>query len=275
MLIFEITTLCSKGVWNYDQSLWYVVSRRVHCADLRRHASMAPDQTPQIRELELEARQVLDKVNVARKEGRGPLFVEFSGTPKAGKSTIINSLRLFLARNDFKVFVLTERASTCPIRDKQHPFFNVWTACATLTQLLAAAQAGRDDVVIMDRGLFDALVWMRWLQDKESLDSSQRVVIEGFLTLDLWINLIDLIFIMKVSPDEALKREFGGQVTRKFGSIMNPETIREFNDALERTVNANVPFKNMLEVDTTNEQPEETSYQVVRKTLRALDSAFS
>jgi thymidylate kinase len=198
--------------------------------------------------------------------------VEFSGTPKAGKSTIINSLRLFLARNDFKPFVLTERASTSPIRDKTHPFFNVWTACATLTQMIDAAQAGKDDVVIMDRGLLDALAWMRWLEDNGRLESEQRLVIERFFTMPLWANLVDLVLIMKVSPEESLEREFKDQVTRKPGKIMNSETIRQFNDALSSIEDSQTYFSNVLSVNTTGIDAEETAYQVVSMTLSALDN---
>jgi thymidylate kinase len=227
-----------------------------------------------IADLEKEAEQVLAKVRARR---RKPLVVEFSGTPKAGKSTIINSLRLFLARNDFRSFVLTERASTCPVRDKTHPFFNVWTACATLIQMLNAVQPKApndlvDDVVIMDRGLFDALVWMRWLEGHQKLTNNQRTMINQFLTLDLWRDLVDLVFIMKVSPDEALSREFSNLVTRKTGSIMNAKTIEEFNDALDGTLDEYGPaFPKLLRVDTTNKKPQDTSYDVVRMTLRALD----
>ena len=235
---------------------------------------MAPDQTQKIQELEREAKRVLDKLRAAGQPER-PLVVEFSGTPKAGKSTIINSLRLFLARNKFHVFVLTERASTCPIRDKKHPFFNIWTACATLTQLIEAVQARKDDIVIMDRGLFDALAWMRWLEDRHKLDSAQRDTIERFLTLDLWSKLTDLVLIMRVSPEEALEREFKEQVTRKPGSIMNPETIQEFNVALDNVAQQPTPFTAVRTVDTTVRGPIDTSYEVVKMTLEALDNASS
>ncbi|MEX1252739.1 MAG: AAA family ATPase [Dehalococcoidia bacterium] len=224
-----------------------------------------------IHDLEAEAVRVLKKI---RARTRKPLFVEFSGTPKAGKSTIINSLRLFLARNDFNSFVLTERASTCPIRNKKHLFFNVWTACATLVQMLNAGQQDApDDVVIMDRGLFDALVWMRWLEEKGELEPSQRETIERFLTLEPWSSLVDLVFVMKVSPSTALEREFGGLVTRKAGSIMNERTISEFNEALELTLAEHGSrFDPFLRVDTTGQNPRDTSYEVVSRTLTALDN---
>jgi len=223
--------------------------------------------------LEGEAARV--KENLSKR--RRPLIVEFSGTPKAGKSTIINVLRLFLARNNINPFVLTERASISPIQDKNHLFFNVWTGCSTLAQMLDAAQDNSAyDVVIMDRGIFDALVWMRWLQDSQGqLTAEDRAVIQAFFLLPHWRDRIDLLYVMEVSPEESLKREFAGQVTRKPGKIMNSKTIAQFNDALARTLaeQAAVFGNRLLKVDTTGKEPMETGYEVVKTTLEALDRA--
>lgn len=52
---------------------------------------------------------------------RRPIIIEFSGSPKAGKTSCINSLRQFLKRNGFEVEVIQERASICPVSDKQSP----------------------------------------------------------------------------------------------------------------------------------------------------------
>jgi len=229
--------------------------------------------------LEEEAARILPKVQQA---ARRPLFVEFSGTPKAGKSTIINSLRLFLARNGFKAYVLSERASTCPIRNKKHLFFNAWTACATLTQMLDAGQpvkpgepgGPRDDVVIMDRGLFDALTWMQWLENRNEMTSEDRATIENFLTLPHWREMIGLVLVMKVTPDVALGREFADLLTRKPGSIMNPQTVEEFNCALDQTLQRyGAQFSSPLIVDTTGQDPKDTGYEVVRLVLEKLDNS--
>ena len=222
--------------------------------------------------LETEASRVLQRLR-AKKLTR-PLIVEFSGTPKAGKSTIINSLRLFLARNEFKVSVLAERASTSPILNKTHPFFNAWTASTTLAQMLEAGQKEPpDDVVIMDRGLYDVLAWMRWLEKSGQMKAEDRKVIDAFITLDLWVDMIDLVFVMKVSPAEALEREFKDQVTRRLGTIMNDETLSAFNSALDEMWKDKSDNR-FVEVDSTGEAPQDTSYKVVKSTLKALDQAI-
>ena len=72
-----------------------------------------------IQELEELAKLVLQAKKTARP--RRPIVIEFCGTPKAGKSSCVSSLNLFLKRNGFKTKVLSERASgkssvSCPLK---------------------------------------------------------------------------------------------------------------------------------------------------------------
>src|SRR5271157_5238059 len=75
-----------------------------------------------------------------KKKGRKPVVIEFAGSPKAGKTTTLATVQTFLKRCGFKVEVVIERASVCPIRDKKHANFNIWTACTTLAQILEKTQ---------------------------------------------------------------------------------------------------------------------------------------
>src|SRR5207249_2651594 len=99
-----------------------------------------------------------------RLDARKPVVIEFAGSPKAGKSSTIAQLYTFLKRCGFKVKIVVERASVCPIRDKKHATFNIWTACTTLAQILESTQdppqEDDPDILILDRGLFDAICWL-------------------------------------------------------------------------------------------------------------------
>jgi hypothetical protein len=112
-----------------------------------------------IRKLEKQAEIILDAKRKVL--ARRPIVIEFSGTPKSGKSSCISSLDIFLRRNNFNTKVLTERASVCPIENKFDPLFNVWNGCAGINQLSEiVSNRPRDyDVIIMDRGFYDSLCW--------------------------------------------------------------------------------------------------------------------
>jgi hypothetical protein len=91
-----------------------------------------------------------------RASKRPTMVVEFAGVPKAGKTSTLNHVYAFLRRCGFKCEVVVERASVCPIRDKKHFNFNIWTACTTLSQLLEKTQnpprEDDPDILFLDRG---------------------------------------------------------------------------------------------------------------------------
>ena len=92
-----------------------------------------------------------------KQKAHRPIVIEFAGVPKAGKTTTLNTIHGFLKRCGFRVETVVERASVCPIRDKKHFNFNVWTACTSLSQILEKTQeppsASDPEVLILDRGL--------------------------------------------------------------------------------------------------------------------------
>lgn len=209
---------------------------------------------------------VEDSISLARR----PFFIEFSGTPKSGKTTGATRLELFFRRNNFRVRTLTERASTCPLRRKDHMFFNVWTACSTLTQMLEALD--RDDqIVIIDRGLFDALCWINWLEKTARLTQPEKKIIDDFILLNPWRELTDIVFILSVDPKTALERELAGQLTKRSGSIMNENTLEQFNNSVKSVYNENSSlFRRIIKIDTSNTDPIETVEKITMATLKYL-----
>jgi predicted NUDIX family phosphoesterase len=160
--------------------------------------------------------------------------LEFAGVPKAGKTSTIWALQAFLKRCGFKVQVLAERAAICPIKDKAHPNFNVWTVCTTLVEILEKTQdPPREDdpqILILDRGLFDALCWLTLMEKLGRVRHREYQILEDFLRIDDWRKRISAVFVMTVSPEDALKREAGllpvefeGGI--KEGSVMNKSML--------------------------------------------------
>ena len=174
--------------------------------------------------------------------GRRPVVVEFAGTPKAGKTTTLNTLLAFLKRCGFKVEVVVERASVCPIRDKKHANFNIWTACTTLSQILEKTQnppqaedpdkppqTDDPDVLILDRGLFDSVAWLAMMERMARIKKEEREAAEKFLLLPDWRKRISGVIVMLASPEDAMQREQGDlPVEGKMGSIMNPPVLAKF-----------------------------------------------
>lgn len=179
--------------------------------------------------------------------------IEFAGTPKSGKSTTVEAVRHFFSRHGFRVHVLSERAEVCPIPMKGHLFFNTWCAASMLAQFLANVET-ETDIVIVDRGLFDALVWMSMQEDRGELTSDEARIVESFLLLDRWRSLFDLVVVMSVSVDEAISREKAQRISQKGGSIMNPEVLSAITKSIDDAIKKyGAAFPSILKHESTGQ----------------------
>ena len=174
-----------------------------------------------------------EKLAVEFREARLPaLVIEFAGVPKAGKTSTLNQVYAFLRRCGFKCEVVVERASVCPIKDKKHFNFNIWTACTTLSQLLEKTQtpprADDPDILFLDRGVFDAMCWLRLLERLGRIRADDRNKANAFLLTDDWTSRVTGVIAMSTKPADALERERGLlPVEGPGGSIMNPIVLEQ------------------------------------------------
>jgi predicted NUDIX family phosphoesterase/thymidylate kinase len=171
--------------------------------------------------------QQIERIAPLLSKKRRPFFIEFAGTPKSGKTTTLNALQQFLKRNGVRVRTFQERASVAPLTDKGTAFFNTWVTCATLNGMIEALEDEKLDVLILDRGLFDGLVWIDWQERTHRLSKAEAEVFRSFILTPRWRELIDLVLVMHCAPNASLEREHAKQITLLRGSIMNPNSLRQ------------------------------------------------
>lgn len=229
------------------------------------------DRATVIKELHKLADEVL-KLKEDHRQKR-PIVIEFSGSPKSGKSSCINSLELFLKRNGFRVDIIQERASICPVCDKQSPMFNFWTVSMSLAGMIGVLDR-KDincDVLILDRGIFDALCWFDWLTEKKLMEHDQKAILESFLLMDSLIKRIDIVFAFCVTPDISIEREYANLLTDKLGTIMNIKVLSEYLLSIRRTLlEKKRYFHSIFEIDTSNKNQDEVGKEVTDITLKTL-----
>lgn len=166
-----------------------------------------------------------------------PVFVEFSGTPKSGKSTCIEIVRHFFHRLEYKVLTPAEGAS------QRTPYyfkakndliaFNTWSASYALMHVLEGLH-GPDqyDLAILDRGLFDALAWFEVLAAQEKITNEVRDQVQSFLQIEYWCSAIDAVLLFTADAETALERENSDKLIKEEpGQAMNEEFLEELNNA--------------------------------------------
>ena len=218
----------------------------------------------QLKKLEQKARDLKSELSLER-----PVFVEFAGTPKSGKSTSIEIVNHFFRRVDFKVLAPAEGAS------KRTPYFlkqdlvafNAWSASYALNQILEG-RYGSDayELVILDRGLFDACTWFEFLRIRGRVSDQECSAIQEFLLLERWREIVDIVFLFEADPDTALKRENADKLIAEFGTTMNPTFLEQLNRAYQTTREKYADQFNRFHVINTgasmNSTPKSTALEI-------------
>lgn len=198
---------------------------------------------------------------------RRPFIIEFAGTPKSGKTTTIGAIHQFLKRNGVMVRTFQERASVAPLLDKGTAFFNTWVTCATLNGIIEALEDEKLDVLILDRGLFDGLVWIDWQEKTHRVSKAEAEGFRSFVLTPRWRGLIDLVFVMHCDAKISIDREYARQITLRHGAIMNIGTLAQLRrHYLEAARRYKADFKSIT-VFENSRGPEMKTITDIAKTL--------
>ena len=165
-----------------------------------------------------------------------PVLVEFSGSPKSGKSTCIDIVGHFFRRQGFQILAPTEGASKrTPYYLKENLVaFNTWSASYALNHIFDGLySADRYDISILDRGLFDALVWFELLSTKGDITEDVAGKIHDFLLIEDWRSVIDAVFLFQADPATSMDRENKDKLVEDTGRAMNPDFLADLNEAYD------------------------------------------
>ncbi|HUU83057.1 MAG TPA: NUDIX domain-containing protein [Phycisphaerae bacterium] len=232
--------------------------------DLLSVSEVAPAKA-ELAALSQKATHVLELARSQECEAQRPFFFEFAGTPKSGKSTIIGIVSHFLHRTGFSVVQPVEGASLRTPETLRDDWlaFNAWSVCCALHHILEMAHEKEPpEIVLLDRGLFDAAAWMEFLEASQGrLSDLDRAVITDFLMLDLWRKREVAVFLFTADRQTSLARETHCKLTAEHGSVMNPEILAGLNDAYLRAAERLKCQFSIGHVDTSFQGDQAPSFQ--------------
>lgn len=174
-----------------------------------------------------------------------PFIVELTGTPEAGKTTIINLLHKRLSDLGYKVKVYPESAEESKQVFPRDPNCTsdskLWMNVLTLKHLIEAPYQDYD-IILFDRGAVDRIFWiyLDLLYNDFSLEKD--------ISLELFFKeyLPDYLIIFKVSIEEALRRR-GGE-----GHIVTKNFLNDYNRLLNAFINSIGINKSIVCTDNMN-----------------------
>jgi predicted ATPase len=221
--------------------------------------------------LEQRARKVIE--HCRRRDTR--VVLEFAGSPKSGKTTNIDIVTHFFKRMGAQVWAPTEGAS------KRTPYhlrrdlvaFNTWSLNYAISELLVAYyNVDRQDIVILDRGPFDSLAWMRLLHDRGDLSQEEYQIIERFALHPKWWNLVRRVFLFTCTPDVSMARENESKLTHGPGTAMNTETLQALLSQYKQLHQQYCTRCPVYPIDTSETtSPLESAKTIVEEVLSAME----
>ena len=129
------------------------------------------------------------------------------------------------------------------------------------------------DVILIDRSLFDRIIWVNRLYIKNGMKEDEY---KDYLNtyIPLVNEKIDIVIALKTDAITALKRDYNANLSLEKRNFLNEDNVNEYNISLDNTIKL---FENKAYVfDTTDTSQRETSIEVGHKILdsyrsRALD----
>jgi predicted ATPase len=213
-------------------------------------------------------------------EFASPWVVEFAGLPRAGKSGCIASIEHLLRRNGLSVLTPSEGAGRAPEHLKSDLVaYNAWTATYAIQQILeGSVRSARDpsrqyEIVLLDRGLFDAAAWLHLFESRGQLEEGYRKTCTEFLRLQKWSALVRQVFVFFCSPAEALRRELHGKLSDKAGIVVSEAFLNELRPANEQACERYGDAFEIATVQTDGADVQTVAYAVAQHIFEAIDRA--
>lgn len=210
-----------------------------------------------------------------------PYVIEFTGTPRTGKTSLINNLYDFFKKKGFVVEVLEEFTTSKKYKKEIYPLLkNQYTNIVNteipkyvLNQLNETIETN-PDIIIIDRSLFDRLIWVDRLvlkggMSKLEYDNYKKTYIP------LIKEKINIIISTYTDSLTALKRDYNANLSLEKRNFLNEKNINEYNVSLNNmeklSINENINF---YKFDTTNKSQREISLDVVETILYDMKKEF-
>lgn len=182
-----------------------------------------------------------------------PFFVEITGTPDAGKSTMIEKVDDALRKLGLRVYTPNEGAREIRYIPRTTPLYNLRTGLYALEKLIDLSHSHLYDIVIFERCIFDAYCWMEYWYRKNMLNATMRNHYQSFFLHCLHSQLIDVACIVTCDVSVAIKRNLENAALDIFGETSNPQSVEKLvNIFTESYINLSPRYPQLRHFDTTH-----------------------
>ena len=210
-----------------------------------------------------------------------PYVIEFTGTPRTGKTTLINNLYDFFKKGGFNVEVLEEFTTSKKykkeiypsLKDKYKNIINTEIPKYVLKQLEESIN-NKPDIILIDRSLFDGLIWVDRLYLKDGMSNEEYENYKN-IYIPLIKEKIDIIIATYTDALTSLKRDYNANLSLEKRNFLNEDNVNEYNKSLLNMQSlSNLKNINFNLFDTTSKNQREISFEVVSSILKNMKDKY-
>ena len=172
-----------------------------------------------------------------------PYVIEFTGTPRTGKTSIINDIEDFLKKAGFKVKVLEEFTSSKFYKEnlkdelkKEYKNIVNTEIPKYVNKQLNETLKENLDIIIIDRSLFDRCIWIDRLYLKDGISKTETNDYYNKYIKIIKDN-IDTVVATYCSSDISLKRDYKSNLSLETRNFLSIQNVDEYNKSLKNTIN--------------------------------------
>ena len=210
-----------------------------------------------------------------------PFVIEFTGTPRTGKTTIINNLYDFFKKGGFEVSLIEEFTTSKYYKEELRNKFDSMSysdrdlaIIEELYKQLQNAVGKRKDLILIDRSLNDRQIW------------NYRRLVRGDMPEDVYLNarekysklskqLIDFLVVTYTDPLTSLRRDYNSSLALEKRSFLNETNINEYNASLQALKELfTESVDSFISLDTSKMSLNDVSIEVASQVLPAIRKRY-
>jgi len=210
-----------------------------------------------------------------------PFVVEFSGTPRTGKTTTINNLYDFFKKGGFNVQLIEEFTTSKFFKEKLKSEFkdlsvgerNIAIIECVYQQLIEAINENKD-IILIDRSINDRQIWnyRRYLMGE--IDEEKYIKVRDKYS-ELSKQLIDFLIITYADSLTSLKRDYLSSLALEERNFLNQSNIEDFNNSLTNLKDLfNQSVNKVLTLDTSNMEINDVAIKITEEILPSLRTKY-
>ena len=219
-----------------------------------------------------------------------PYVIEFTGTPRTGKTTLMNNLYDFFKKGGFTTSTLEEFTTSQRYKKEIYPKLKDEYKSVINTEIpkyvlenLNIAIDKNNDIILIDRSLFDRMIWMDRLYNKNGVTEREyNDYIDKYTKI---INdKIDIVIGLYTDSLTSLRRDYTANASLEKRTFLSEDNINEYNNSLMNMKElSNKENINFYLFDTTDKSERDISFEILdtiltdmrKKYIKLLNDEFN